>query len=92
MYMCVANTDNLDTGVCENTFLLWEPWPCNPAAKAALQALVRCFERLSSQGPSSPEECFFTDTGNVDNNNNSCNKLYYTIITYTISYDKSNIS
>ena len=47
------------TGVCEKTPLLRKPWPFHPAAEAALQPLISCFERLSSQGPPSLEECFF---------------------------------
>ena len=41
------------------TLLLCEPRSCNPAAETALQPLVWCSESFSSQGYSSPEECFF---------------------------------
>ena len=51
-----------NTGVCDKTFLLCEPRPCNPP-ETALQPLIWCSGNIISQGYSSPEECFFTDTG-----------------------------
>ena len=52
-----------DTSFCGKTFILCEPWPCNPAAGTALQILIRCSESLSSHLPSSQEERFFEDAG-----------------------------
>ena len=39
-----------------------EPLPCNPAAEAALQPLIRCSGSLSSHMSSSLEELFFSQT------------------------------
>ena len=47
------------TGVCKQTLLLREPWPCGPAAETALQPLIRCFESLCSHVFASTEECIF---------------------------------
>ena len=41
----------------QKTPLVYEPWPCNPAAEAALLPLTWCSESLFSQGSSPPEEC-----------------------------------
>ena len=49
-----------------NIFLLCMPSPCSPAAETALQPLIWHFESLFSHVSSSPEECFFTDTGSKD--------------------------
>ena len=40
------------------TFLLREPWPCNPAAETALQPQSWCSESSFSQMPASPEVSF----------------------------------
>ena len=47
----------------EEHLFLAEPWPNNPAAEIALQHLIWRSESLSSRGSSSPDDCFFTDTG-----------------------------
>ena len=47
----------------QNAPLSSELMPCNPAGETALQTLIWCFASLSSKGFSSPEGCFFTDTG-----------------------------
>ena len=52
-----------DTGVCETTLLLREPWPCDLAAETAIQPQIRCFQSWCSNLSSYPEECFFTNTG-----------------------------
>ena len=44
--------------VCEKTFLILEPLPCNLAAETPLRPLIWYSEGISSQGISSPEECF----------------------------------
>ena len=50
-------------GVCEQQHsLLCEPSPCDQAAEIALQPLICCSERLSSQGSSSPDNCFCSQT------------------------------
>ena len=36
------NNDGNNTGVCETTLLLYEPWPYNPASETALQPLIWC--------------------------------------------------
>ena len=33
-----------DTSVCEQQLLLREPWPCDPAAEAAIQPQIGCFQ------------------------------------------------
>ena len=43
MLMPVRGDSRTGTGVCEKTFLLREPWPCNPAAETAIQPQIRCF-------------------------------------------------
>ena len=45
------------------TLLLRGHLPCNTAAQIALQPLIWYVSSWLSQGSSSPEECFFTDTG-----------------------------
>ena len=50
------------TGVCEKTFLLREPWPCNKVTETPLQPLSWCYESLSSQSPSSPDKLLFPQT------------------------------
>ena len=47
----------------KQTILLCKPLPCIPAAETAIQLLIWCSESPSSHMSSSPEECFFTDTG-----------------------------
>ena len=46
----------------KKTLLLCEPLPCNTSAETAIQPLNCCFNETSHMS-SSPEECFFTDTG-----------------------------
>ena len=53
----------IDTGICENQFLLRKPLSCRPAAETALQPKTWCSERLYSNVICFPEGCFFTDTG-----------------------------
>ena len=55
----------LPTGVWTKSFLLHERLPCKTAAESALQPLILCSSNYISQGSSSLEECFFTDTGTV---------------------------
>ena len=43
----------------KTTLLSFEPWPCYPVAETVLQPLIWFPERLSYQGPYSPEERFF---------------------------------
>ena len=38
-----VETEVRNTGACEKTPLLREPWPCNPAAETVLQPLIWCF-------------------------------------------------
>ena len=47
----------------KKTLLFYEPWPCNPVGKSALQPLIWCFRSLSFHSSSALEECFFSDTG-----------------------------
>ena len=47
------------TGVCEKSFLLSEPLPCNPEAETAIQPLIWHCEGLSSQLSCFPKECSF---------------------------------
>ena len=49
------------SSVCFKKNTLCEPRPCNPATEAALQPVIWCsaISSSSSQGSSSPEECFF---------------------------------
>ena len=58
------------TGVCENTCFVCETWPCNLATETALQPWpcklateLVLFRLIFARVSSSPEECFFTDTG-----------------------------
>ena len=48
------------------TLLLFKPLPCNPAAETPILPLSWCSETEYSNVCSSPEECFFTDTGSTD--------------------------
>ena len=52
-------------GVCEQKVLLREPLPCNAGAESAIRPLICCFSFCNtiSHVSSSPEACFFTDTG-----------------------------
>ena len=67
-----------NTGVFEKTLLLCEPVPCNPVAETALQPLIQHSESLSPQASSSPEECFFSDTGIIHSVTSSLSGGMYT--------------
>ena len=56
-----------------------EPWPCDPAAETAVQPMACCSVSSSSQGLSSPDDCFFIDTGNAYN-------MYVILYHYTCIY------
>ena len=50
-------------GVCERSAPLREPLPCKTAAELLSSPWCGVFQADKSQGFSSPEECFFKDTG-----------------------------